>query len=53
VIQQAASLAASMAAQPERWPDFRARLHALGTADPKTLVVAALAFGWSDKWRTP
>ncbi len=53
VIQQAASLAASIAARPERWADFRIRLHALGAADPKTTVIAALAFGWSEKWRTP
>ncbi len=53
LVQQAASLAASLAARPERWPDFRIRLHALGAADPKTIVAAALAFGWSEKWRTP
>jgi len=53
VIQQAASLAASIAAGPERWPEFRSRLHALGTTEPKTIAIAALAFGWSEKWRTP
>lgn len=52
VIHQTASLAASVAAQPDRWSDFRARLHALTTAEPKTLVIAALAFGWSAKWRS-
>jgi adenosylcobinamide amidohydrolase len=51
-IQQAALLAASVAARPERWLDFRTELHALGSADAKTLAVAALAFGWRDKWRS-
>jgi adenosylcobinamide amidohydrolase len=52
VIQQAASLAASLAARPECWADFRARLHALGTVDPKTITLAGLAFGWGEKWRS-
>jgi adenosylcobinamide amidohydrolase len=50
-IQQAASLAASIAVQPERWPDFRQRLHDTGASDAKTLAVAAVAFGWAAKWR--
>jgi hypothetical protein len=52
VIHQVSSLAASIAAQPERWSEFRSRLHALDTAEPRTLAVAALAFGWSAKWRS-
>jgi adenosylcobinamide amidohydrolase len=52
VIHQAASLAASLAAQPDRWSDFRTRLHNLDTTEPKTLAIAALAFGWSAKWRS-
>ena len=51
-VQQAALLAASVAAQPERWPDFRTELHALGNVDSKTLAIAALAFGWRAKWRS-
>jgi hypothetical protein len=50
-IQQAASLAASIATQPERWPDFRQRLHETGASDARTLAVAAVAFGWSAKWQ--
>lgn len=50
--QQAASLASSLAAKPERWSEFRVRLHGLGDADPKTIAIAALAFGWSEKWRS-
>jgi adenosylcobinamide amidohydrolase len=52
VVHQTASLAAGVAAQPDRWPEFRSRLHALDTAEPRTLAVAALAFGWSAKWRS-
>lgn len=52
IVQQAATLAVALAAQPDRWPEFRARLHATGVADPKTLVLAALALGWSEKWRS-
>lgn len=52
VVQQAASLAVSLAARPERWTDFRAHLHALGSADPKTITLAALALGWTAKWRS-
>lgn len=58
MVQQAANLAASLAARPDRWPIFRARLHAAeSTADrpaaarTKSLVVAAIALGWSEKWR--
>jgi adenosylcobinamide hydrolase len=52
VIQQAATLAASLAAQPHRWPEFRARLHDSGHSDPKSLVLAAIALGWTEKWRS-
>ena len=51
-IQQAATLAASLAARPDRWPEFRARLHAGPHEDPKRLVLAAIALGWSEKWRS-
>ena len=33
LVQQAATLAASLAASPGRWPEFRARLHALAPVD--------------------
>ena len=49
--QQAASLAVSIAARPERWPEFRTRLHE-HAGDAKTLVLAAFALGWSEKWRS-
>jgi adenosylcobinamide amidohydrolase len=52
IAQQAASLAASLAARPDCWSEFRARLLAGAESEPKRLVLAALALGWSEKWRT-
>jgi len=52
VVHQVAALATSVAAQPDRWSEFRARLHALDTEEPRTLAIAALAFGWSAKWHS-
>jgi len=49
--QQAATLATSLAARPDAWPDFYARLV---DADPEQVargVYAAIAMGWSEKWR--
>ena len=51
-VQQAAMLAASLAARPDRWPEFRSRLHVGATDGPKALVLAAIALGWSEKWRS-
>jgi len=50
--QHAALLAANLAAQPARWPEFRARLLESAAGDPKALILAALALGWSEKWRS-
>jgi adenosylcobinamide amidohydrolase len=52
IVQQAAILAASLAAKPDRWPAFRAALHAAGTADPKSVVLRAIALGWTAKWES-
>lgn len=52
VVQQAATLASSLAARPEAWPEFRAELHRSAGKDPKSLVLAAVALGWTAKWRT-
>lgn len=49
--QQAATLAASLAAQPDRWAEFRG---SLGQADPERplrVILAAVALGWSSKWQ--
>jgi hypothetical protein len=51
-VQQAASLAANLAAQVHRWPEFRSRLRPYADENVKALVLAALALGWSEKWRT-
>jgi adenosylcobinamide amidohydrolase len=61
LVQQAASLAVSLAAAPSRWSEFRARLHAAAppavadgeAIDPLPLVAAALALGWREKWPAP
>jgi adenosylcobinamide hydrolase len=52
MIQQAATLASSLAAKPDAWPAFRAQLHLVKDTDPKALVLAAIALGWKAKWPT-
>jgi adenosylcobinamide amidohydrolase len=51
LVLQAACIAASLAGKPERWPHYRAALHAATISEPIELVVHAIALGWSDKWR--
>lgn len=51
-VQHAATLATSLASKPERWAEFRARLHDAGLHDPKPLALSAIALGWSEKWRS-
>jgi adenosylcobinamide amidohydrolase len=49
--QQLATLATSLAAKPDAWPQFYVRL---ADADPEQAargVYAAIALGWSEKWR--
>jgi hypothetical protein len=50
IVQQAAILAANLAAKPDCWPLYRSRLHAI-QGPPSELVIAAIALGWSEKWR--
>jgi adenosylcobinamide amidohydrolase len=52
MVRQAATLAAGVAAQPDRWTEFRARLMRAGgdLQQPKPLILAALALGWREKW---
>lgn len=47
--QQAATMAASLAAKPYEWERFRAQLI---ETDPVQLVLKAVALGWSSKWRS-
>jgi hypothetical protein len=49
--QQAAALAANLAAQVHRWAEFRSTLRPHATGDVKALVLRAVALGWSEKWR--
>jgi adenosylcobinamide amidohydrolase len=51
VVQQAASLAASLAAKPDRWAQFRVALHDISISEPIDLIVHAIALGWSEKWK--
>jgi adenosylcobinamide amidohydrolase len=51
IVQQAASLAASLAAKPHRWQHYRATLHAASVTEPVELIVHAIALGWSEKWK--
>jgi adenosylcobinamide amidohydrolase len=48
--QHAASMAANLAAQVHRWPEFRAALRTHAGGDVKTLALRALALGWTEKW---
>jgi adenosylcobinamide amidohydrolase len=50
MVQQAATLASSLAAKPDLWPVFRAELHQSDVRDPRALILAAIAIGWTAKW---
>jgi adenosylcobinamide amidohydrolase len=51
-VQQAATLAASVAARADRWPEFRAALQPAAAEGVKPLVLSAIALGWQEKWRS-
>ena len=48
--QHAAGMAANLAAQVHRWPEFRAALRPHASGEVKSLVLRALALGWTEKW---
>ncbi len=48
--QQAACLAASLAGHLDRWPEFHASIVEVDVEQPKKLILAAIALGWSKKW---
>src|SRR5262249_1198690 len=48
--QQAALLAANLAAQPHHWIDFCSRLEEADPDEPTRVVISAIALGWSSKW---
>jgi adenosylcobinamide amidohydrolase len=50
--QQAATLAASLAARPQDWSDFYRSLNDVVDIErPERAVLASIALGWSAKWR--
>jgi adenosylcobinamide amidohydrolase len=51
-VQLAAMMAVNLAARPDRWSAFRARLHQQTDGSTKALILSALALGWSEKWRS-
>ena len=48
--QYAATLATSLAAKPNRWPDFFSRLSDADPENPAQTILSAIALGWSNKW---
>jgi adenosylcobinamide hydrolase len=49
--QHAAILATSLAAKPDQWPAFFARLSDVSPERPAEAIFRAIAMGWSEKWR--
>ena len=48
--QQAVTMAASLAAQPHRWPEFHRLVADVDLDRPARVVLVAIALGWSAKW---
>jgi adenosylcobinamide amidohydrolase len=48
--QQAALLAANLAAKPGRWPEFLTQLANADPEQPARLILQTIALGWSSKW---
>jgi adenosylcobinamide amidohydrolase len=48
--QQAASMAAGLAAQPDRWPEFYRAIEDVDLERPASVVLKALSLGWAAKW---
>jgi adenosylcobinamide amidohydrolase len=48
--QQAATMAASLAAQPQRWPEFHRLVSDVDLDRPARVVLGAIALGWAAKW---
>ncbi|HEY1462843.1 MAG TPA: adenosylcobinamide amidohydrolase [Terriglobales bacterium] len=49
--QQAATLAANLSARRDCWPEFYSQLAEVDVENPKGILLAAIAAGWSAKWR--
>ncbi len=48
--QIAAMLAANLASQPQRYLEFKSNLREVDIEQPLSLLIAAMAAGWSAKW---
>jgi adenosylcobinamide amidohydrolase len=48
--QQAATLAANLSAEPDRWPYFYQELAQADPDQPVRTILSAIALGWSSKW---
>ncbi len=48
--QQLASMAAGLAAQPDRWPLLYRGIEEIDLEQPARVVLSALALGWAAKW---
>jgi adenosylcobinamide amidohydrolase len=48
--QQAATLAANLSAEPDRWPYFYQELAQADPDQPIRTILSAIALGWSSKW---
>jgi len=44
------SMAASLAAQPQRWPEFHRGVGEVDLERPARAVLNAIALGWAAKW---
>ncbi len=44
-------MATSLSAKPQQWPDFFTRLTQADPEHPTATILAAIALGWSEKWR--
>jgi hypothetical protein len=49
--QQVATLASSLAAKPDAWPEFYAQLTDVDPGQAARGVYAGIALGWAHKWR--
>ena len=48
--QQAATIATSLSAKPDRWPHFYGELSEANPDQPMRAIFSAIALGWSSKW---
>jgi adenosylcobinamide amidohydrolase len=49
--QQVATMAANLAARRDCWTEFYSNLSDVDVANPRLIILKAIALGWSAKWR--